>query len=307
MNRIDSEDAPSEVVDLVRLQTFYEVARLGSVHRAAAALHRSQPALSHRLRTLQDELGVELFEKLGRNLRLTEAGRRLLHECGDLFALARSLKAALSQARGVAGRVVIGTLPTVTSHLIDGAIVRLLSEHAELQLSFTYGVVPDLLEALRAGGADLLILVGDVDAPDLQIEPLHSTQLVVVMAPALAPRGNPLTPQRLRQMRFLAWDGPPDPTFERVQRYVARHRLTSTTSPRIPNIETLRNLAAAGAGYAILPEYTVRRDVRARHLVSRRAAGLGDSIPISIVARRGRAASPAVEAVRSALRAHADA
>ena len=66
-------------IDLVLLQTFHEVARLGSVTGAAKQLGRSQPAVSHRLRALEAELGVPLFEKVGRRLKLTDYGRRL-HE-----------------------------------------------------------------------------------------------------------------------------------------------------------------------------------------------------------------------------------
>ena len=83
MDRIDSTVAPRalESFSLARFESFYEVARLGSVGSAARALGRSQPAISHRLRALQDELGVELFEKVGRTLQLTEAGQRLRDRC----------------------------------------------------------------------------------------------------------------------------------------------------------------------------------------------------------------------------------
>src|SRR5262245_24017623 len=99
MIRIDSKTAARrslEPFSPARFETFYEVARLGSVAGAAVVLGRSQPAISHRLRALQDELGVELFEKAGRTLRLTEAGQRLRDRCADFIAWSRALHEAVA-------------------------------------------------------------------------------------------------------------------------------------------------------------------------------------------------------------------
>src|SRR5262245_38420535 len=133
MNRIDGDRAV-EAFSVARIETFYEVARTGSVAGSALALRRSQPAISHRLRALQDELGVALFEKVGRRLQLTEAGRRLRDRCADFFAWSRVLYAAVSDDAAPEGRVTIGTLPTVASHLLVEAVADLLERHPGLEL-----------------------------------------------------------------------------------------------------------------------------------------------------------------------------
>src|SRR5690349_15469865 len=105
--------------DLDKLQAFYAVASLGGVGPAARALGRSQPAISHRLRALSDGLGVVLFEKVGRRIRPTAAGRELAERCSELFALTRSLHAATTTSDGaVRGIVAVGTYATVASHLL---------------------------------------------------------------------------------------------------------------------------------------------------------------------------------------------
>src|SRR5262245_38553035 len=140
MNRIDPSP-PLDAFSPARFQTFYEVARLGSVARAAASLGRSQPAISHRLRALQDELGVELFEKVGRTLRLTEAGRRLRDVCADFVSWSRVLHAAVADDATPTGRVTIGTLPTVASNLLVEPIANLLDSFPALELVFLFDAV----------------------------------------------------------------------------------------------------------------------------------------------------------------------
>lgn len=294
MERID------EPIDLAQLQAFYEVARGGSVRRAAGALHRSQPAVSHRLRALQEGLGLQLFEKVGRGLQLTPVGRQLFEHCGDLFAFTRSLRAALSGGDEVQGRVEVGTLPTVASHLLSQSIAQLLARHPRLELSFHFDVFPEVLQALRGGRVDVAVVVGEVDAAGLDATPMGSTRLVAVMAPKAAPRARALAPQALKPLRLLAWDGPPDPTFALVQQFVRRHGLRTGPIARIPHIETLRRLAAAGAGYAILPEYTVRSDVEAGLLASRALFGLAARIPITLLRRPSQVPTRASAAVAEA-------
>src|SRR5689334_9649500 len=133
MKRIDESS-----FSLARFESFLAVARLGSVGEAARVLGRSQPAISHRLRALQDELGVELFEKVGRGLRLTETGQRLRDRCADFFAWSRILHDAVGDSAQPEGRVTIGTLPTVVSHLLVEAVAELVTRYPQLELAFVF-------------------------------------------------------------------------------------------------------------------------------------------------------------------------
>lgn len=304
MNRIDPDSRSErslEPFSPARFETFYEVARLGSVARAAVALGRSQPAISHRLRALQDELGVELFEKAGRTLRLTEAGRRLRDRCADFMAWSRTLHEAVDADAEPAGRITIGTLPTVAANVLVAPIGDLIERFPRLELAFVFDAVPALLATLHEGHTDALVIVGDIEARGLDIAPIGASGFAAVMSPRVAPRSRgSISITELRRLRYLAWEGPLDPAFELVRRFVARNDLAVSGSPRIPNIETLRALAATGAGYAILPTYTVVRDLASRRLVALAPAGFRDRVPISIVGRSRQLIGPGLRAVRDA-------
>jgi len=289
-------------LDLLLLQTFTEVARAGSVTRAAERLGRSQPAVSHRLRALERDLGVRLFEKVGRRLQLSEYGRRLERECLDLMARSRHLRERVLGLRADReGRVTIGSLPTITSHLLVPALKDLLERHPRVALSFRFGYVPSLCERLRSGELDVLLIIGALEDPGLEVVHVGATSLVAATAPALAPEdGAAISPEELRARRYLAFGGEPDPTFDRIERYAEAERLANSCTPRVPHIETLRELAAAGAGYTLIPEYTARRDRERGRLVLLRPEGLEDRLPISMVGRVGQVCGPALEVVRAA-------
>ena len=290
-------------IDLVLLQTFHEVARLGSVTGAAKQLGRSQPAVSHRLRALEAELGVPLFEKVGRRLKLTDYGRRLHERCFDLMVMSSRIRAAVG-VDAVEGRVTIGALPTVAAHLLVPVMADLTRRFPALGLSFAFGHVAALCDHLRTGRVDALMVLGDVPALDFDVETVGRTDLVAVMSPEDAPRKRgTVRLSELRQLRYLGWEeGPADATFDVIAAFVAKHRLADSYTLRIPHIETLRELAAAGAGYTILPRYTVSAEVKRKRVVALEPVALTTPIDINLVTRRQQLVTPALEEVLARMR-----
>jgi LysR family transcriptional regulator, nitrogen assimilation regulatory protein len=290
-------------VDIGLIETFHAVTRLGSVTAAARELGRSQPAVSHRLRALEEELGVQLFAKQGRGLRVTEAGRRLERRSAQLLALARGLRDAVREPDdAVAGPVVVGSLPTLSAHLLAPAVAELISRWPELRLSFTYGFVPDLCERLRTGRVDLVLAVGAEATAGLDAERIATTPLVAALCPEDAPRRGRCSVPSLRRRRYLSWGGGRDATFDIIARFAESQQLLSPFTPSVPHIETLRELVIAGAGYTILPRYVLRRDEELGRLRTCRVSGLDVELPILLVRRPGSVDTRAVEVVAAGLR-----
>ena len=106
--------AATSHLDLRRLEIFLKVAELGSFSRAAEALFLTQPTVSEHVRALEDELGVQLLDRLGRGATPTRAGQLLLGYARRLLALSREAKQAIEQFQGrVSGELVVGgsTIP----------------------------------------------------------------------------------------------------------------------------------------------------------------------------------------------------
>ena len=288
-------------IDTAHLQAFVEVVRYGSVTEAARALHRSQPAISHRLRLLEERCGVPLFDRVGRKLHPSEYGRRLYQECTGLLAGLRDLPQLIrGSSDEVHGEVSIGTFPTLGCHYLFDPITHLMQEHPQLRLRFRFGIADPMIEALHAGHLSFVVLVGEFELANIESQRLGEIRMCAAFA-ADADVPAVLQPNDLRARRYIEWSGPSDPTFDLVRQYALRLGLVDGATPSIPHIETLRALAASGLGYTIIPDYTAARDVAAGRLITRTLPEFSKSFPVYLLSRRDRSNGPAARTVREAL------
>jgi len=174
-------------LDLRDLRYFEVIAETGHLGRAAKALHRTQPALTGCVRRLEEALGTALFERVGRGIRLTSAGRAL-------SLRARSLRIATDEAMreigdlgsGIAGHVRIGVLPTLARFLLPQAVHVFLSEAPEVTIKAQVAQ-NDVLEAQLASGELDLIVTTEVRADASIVRHAVCEDVAVVIASAKHP------------------------------------------------------------------------------------------------------------------------
>jgi len=175
------------------LQAFVEVARQKSVNKAAELLHISQPAVTKTIRELEDMLGVALFERDGRGIRMTRYGEVFQRHAGATMTALRQAVDSVSQEAARAGLPVrVGALPTVSARIMPQAMARFLAEGTATPVKIVTGENAVLLEQLRVGDLDLV--VGRLAAPDkmtgLSFEHLYSERVLFVVRaghPLLSP------------------------------------------------------------------------------------------------------------------------
>jgi len=145
-------------MDLRDLRYFETVAGLEHVGQASAKLHRTQPAITSAIRRLEADCGVPLFEKAGRGIRLTAAGRVLLKWAQRIRFDADDAKREMaSLGQGLSGHVRIGIVPTAAQFLLPPVARQLLSEAPEVTLRTVVGLIDTLKPLLRAGEIDLMV------------------------------------------------------------------------------------------------------------------------------------------------------
>lgn len=145
-------------MDLRDLRYFEAIAELQHVGRAAQSLHRSQPALTSSIRRLEESCGAPLFERAGRGIRLTVAGK-------ILFKWAKRVRFDMEDAKreiaavdsGLAGLVRVGIVPTAAQFLLPAAARQLLQEGPDVTLRTVVGLVDALKPLLRRGELDILV------------------------------------------------------------------------------------------------------------------------------------------------------
>lgn len=156
------------MLDITRLRIIDAVARHGSVTAAAEELHYSQPSVSHHLARLEAETGAQLLQRVGRGIRLTQAGELLADRAAEIIGRVEAADAELSAHVGLStGRVRLAGFSSVLGSLVPRAIAALTRKHPGLQISLLDTHPPEALDLLRAGRIDVaLIFRYDEDPPE---------------------------------------------------------------------------------------------------------------------------------------------
>ena len=145
-------------MDLRDLRYFETIAELQHLGRACERLHRTQPALTSSIRRLEADCGAALFEKSGRGIRLTEAGKVLLKWAQRMrFDVEDAKRELQSIGAGLAGHVRIGIVPTAAQFILPAVARQLLLEAPGVTLRTVVGLIDTLKPQLRAGELDLMV------------------------------------------------------------------------------------------------------------------------------------------------------
>ncbi len=170
-------------MELRHLRTFVVAAEALHFTRAAEMLDVAQPTLSLQIRELERELGVLLFDRVGRTVRLTEAGAIFRRHAERALREVEAGQGALADLRGIRrGTVRVGVTHSFSARLIPRAVARFRTDHPEVGVVVTKTSGRAVEHALTAGAIDLGIAYAPPEDPDVQAETLFNEEVVVVVA-----------------------------------------------------------------------------------------------------------------------------
>jgi LysR family cyn operon transcriptional activator len=235
------------------LQTFVGVADAGGLRRAASRINLSQPAISRQLHALEAELGVRLFDLIGRRVQLTSAGEDLLQRCRRLLVDAEAIgERARALKSGQTGVLRVGAMPQLIESLMVPFLKQYRRRHPGVEVRLTEDAGLRLPMRLERGDVHLAT-IPDADER-FESRALFPIYLLAVMAPR----------HRLRRRAVLdVVDVAGDPLLLLNRAFVSREWFYSACqAARVrPNIifesaapQTLISLAAAGDGIAVVPQ-----------------------------------------------------
>ncbi len=290
-------------MDLHQLRTFVAIADHGGVARAALRVNLSQPAASRQIQGLEAELGMRLFDRIGRRMRLTSEGEDLLPRARRLVAEAQSWRErARALQSGQTGQIKIGATPPMIETVLAGFLAKYRRRHPGIEIAVVEDGGAGLIARLALGEVHLAYVpVGDARFSGRLLYPI---QVIAVL-----PEAHALSRARCLDIAKLA--GEPllvlNRSFASRQWFDAACQ-TANINPNVrlessaPN--AVLSLAEAGYGIAILPSMVrfPRRGVRPVPLVNRHAS-IGKWTRLAWDPQRFLA--PAVETFREALVAHA--
>jgi len=176
-----------------QLECFLAVARHLHFGAAAASCHISQPALSAQIQGLERLLEVQLFERDRRQVRLTPAGRRLLHHAKEIMVRLQTMReAARDDGDPLSGDLRLGVIPTVAPYVLPHLLPRIRKSHPRLRLLIREEETARLIRKLELGELDLLLLALEADLGRAHPHPLFRDRFVAAL-----PWNHPLSKRKL--------------------------------------------------------------------------------------------------------------
>lgn len=236
----------ASAIHLRQLVYLREVARQGTVTRAAEVLSVSQPAVSQSLADLERRLGIALFEPAGRQRRLTDDGREVLAFAERVLADSAALQERLeARARGEQGSIRVGMIDAASLYVLPRAIQRYREEYPGVELSLFVETSNELVRRLRAFDLDLVFVVGPPDG-DLRAEEVSREVLYLYAPPGQRP--DALGPD-------ADWVLYPEGSRTRavIDAGLARLGILPQVTLESHNPEVLKQMVALGLGWSVLP------------------------------------------------------
>jgi len=285
-------------VDLESLRLFVDLDETKSFSKTAERHFVSQSAVSQRIRGLETAFGHTLVERgKGRpGATFTEAGARLLAGARDLLARMDALKREMAELNdGVAGSLRVATVYSIGLHVLPPGLSAFYAAYPLVNVRVEYLRTDRIYDALLAGTIDLGIVACPRATPQIEVVPLAGEPMVVIAPPGhpLAAAREAVPPKALDGLPFIAFDAD-IPTRKIIDDRLRAHSVVVNVVQAFDNIETIKRVVEIGLGVALVPEPTVRREVRDNTLVARSLSGEAFTRPTGILLRKGRAKSNAL-------------
>ena len=286
---------------LKQIQTFMEVARQGSVSKAAERLFVTQPAVSMHIRQLEEAFGVALFEPHGRGIRLTDAGRAFADSAMRVMAELHELESLMAAHAGAKkGRFTLAVVSTA-KYFVPMLLVRFAEQFPDIEVVLHIENRENVLGLLARSEADLVIM-GRAPANLATEAVAFATNPMGIIAPpqhALAARKN-IAFTALADHAFVVREAGSG-TRAAMERLFEQHGIALKVAMEMPSNETIKQAVMAGMGLSFLSLRTVRQELAGGYLNVLDVQGMPLTGQWYVTHLAGKTLSPAAHAFKTFL------
>jgi len=235
------------------LAVFEAVARAGAMSRAAERLHMVQSNVTQRVRALEDELGVALFERHSRGVTLTEAGRRLLPYAARSRDLLAEARAAVTDEGAPAGPLVVGSLETTAALHLSGMLSGFVAAYPAVDLTLVTGTTREMVSGVLDRSLDGAFVGGPISQRGLLAEPVFEEELVLASRVGLRHLEDLAAVDDLRIVVLRAGCS----YRQRLEEILARRGIAGLRLLEFGTIEAILATVSAGLGVTLMPRGTL--------------------------------------------------
>lgn len=286
-------------MNLRQIKLFVAIANQGSFSAGAEAVSLTQSTVSQHIAALEEEVGVPLFDRLGRGVVLTSAGKLFLRHARRVLGESDALLQAMHGFRGLAhADLVVGASNIPANYLIPPLLVPLKREHPGISLTMLTGDTADVLRMLENAEAELALVGSRSESRAIGFEPLMNDPLVLVVAPShrWAQQGRigieALIAEPLVMREVGSGSGE---SLEQALQLAGHDRTAVKVAARLGSNEAVLRAVASGCGGAFVSDMSVQHWHRAGEICRVEVEGLVVDRKIWLAWLRGRTLSPAAE------------
>ena len=295
----------SSAVTAGQFKVFRDIAQLQSVSRGAEMNGVSQSAASQMLRNLEGDLGIPLFDRSTRPLKLTSAGRMYFDASRDIVRRYEEVRAQIDALKSeLVGVVRVASIYSVGLYEMRRIREEFEEQHPQAQVHLEYMRPEKVYEAVSADQADLGLISYPAATKKLKVIDWRVERMVLVVHPS-----HPLARKRtvevedLAGLEFVSFD-PGLSIRKAMDRFFRERGLHRTVVLEFDNIQMIKEALTIGSGVSLLPERTVRQEVTEGRLMTRVIDAPELVRPVGIVCRRGKTFSPTASAFLQYLGEH---
>jgi len=255
-------------MEIDQVETFLAVATFGGFHRAAEALRISQPAVSARIRALEDSLGVRLFSRSRGGLVVSDAGRTFRPHAEQLLRTAALARQAVHDTQPASGvPLQIATALSISVYFLPDVLKRFQRAHPNVIVSIRPGHSKEVLDMVLAEEAEIG-LARSLQHPEVETISLRDDPLLLVVHP----RRGPAHTRRAHLEKVAGWPlilfdhGSSDWTL--THSLFRRAGLVPNIALEVDSIETAKRMVERGLGLSFLPQLAVGRELRSHRLAT---------------------------------------
>jgi DNA-binding transcriptional LysR family regulator len=255
-------------MELSQVETFMAVATFGGFHRAAEALHISQPAVSARIRALEESLGVSLFTRSRGGLVVSDAGRTFRPHAEELLRYAAVARQAVHAAQPASGTPLqIAAALSISVYFLPDVLQRFQQTHPAVNISIRPGHSKEVLEMVLNEEAEIG-LARSLQHPEVETISLREDPLLLIAHPRRSPtHTRRATLEKVASWPLIFYDhGSSDWTL--THSLFRRAGLMPNVALEVDSIETAKRMVERGLGLSFLPQLAVGREIRLRKLTT---------------------------------------
>lgn len=281
-----------------QLEVFAEVARQGSMQRAAEIMRLTPPAVTLQIKELEGQVGHRLFDRGGRRISLTTSGEYFLFYARRMLSVLKEAEDAMARlGRLESGRLTIGIV-SAAKYFLPQLLAQFHAQHPAIDVRLRLGLRDALGVMLQSGEVDLCVMGRPPRHVPCHAEPFAHHPHVLVTAPGHRfARAGEVPASALADEQFIVREADSG-TRAVLQEYLEEHRILPTFVMEMPSNEAIKQAVMAGMGVSLLSLHTIALELKMGLIVAPQVEGLPRMRRWILVRTAGRHLSPAGEAFR---------